>query len=59
MTDGAKVDLFLFGLLIIGINFLGMLALMIGLFVTVPLSLIAYAHEYRRLSGAVPVARRR
>ena len=59
VTDGAKVDLFLFGLLIIGINFLGMLALMIGLFVTVPLSLIAYAHVYRRLSGAVPVARRR
>jgi tetratricopeptide (TPR) repeat protein len=59
VTDGTKADLFLFGLLIVGINLLGMLALMIGLFVTLPLSLIAYAHVYRRLSGAAPVVQRR
>jgi len=58
VTDGAKVDLFLFGLLIAGINLLGMLALVVGLFVTLPLSLIAYAHVYRRLSGAAPVVQR-
>jgi tetratricopeptide (TPR) repeat protein len=58
VTDGAKVDLFLFCLLIVGINLLGMLALMVGLFVTLPLSVIAYAHVYRRPSGEAPVVQR-
>jgi hypothetical protein len=51
ITKGARMDLFLFGLVIIGINILGALALLIGLLVTVPVSMIAGAHVYRRLEA--------
>ena len=43
ITRGVKGDLFLYALLILGINILGFLALLVGLFVTVPLSLVASA----------------
>jgi uncharacterized membrane protein len=49
ITKGARMSLFLFGLLILGINFLGLLALVIGLFVTVPISMIAWAYVFRQL----------
>jgi len=56
ITMGAKWDLFLFGLLIIGINILGLLALVIGLFATIPTSMVAIAFVYRKLSAQAEVA---
>ncbi|MHB8842151.1 MAG: DUF975 family protein [Candidatus Aquicultor sp.] len=69
MTKGAKVDLFVFGLLLYVLNLVGELALLVGLFITVPMTLIALARVYRNLSantdpeataevetGATPVA---
>jgi uncharacterized membrane protein len=49
-TMGAKWDLFLFGLLLLLINIAGALCFLIGLFATVPTSMIAYAYVYRKLS---------
>jgi len=51
ITDGAKWDLFGFGLLLFGINILGALALLIGLLATIPTSMVATAYVYRRLQG--------
>ncbi|GBE40709.1 hypothetical protein BMS3Bbin09_00595 [bacterium BMS3Bbin09] len=50
-TMGAKWDLFLFGLLLGLINFAGMLVFLVGLFATIPTSMVAYAYVYRRLTG--------
>ncbi len=49
MTKGVKWNLFLFGLLLAVINILGFFALLIGLLVTVPLSMVANAYVYRKL----------
>lgn len=49
ITKGIKWDLFVFFLLLIGINLLGILGLLIGLFVTVPTTMIATAFVYRKL----------
>lgn len=50
MTDGVKWQLFGFSLALAGVNILGALALGIGLFVTIPLSSVAYFMVYRKLS---------
>ena len=50
LTKGNRGWLFLFGLASFGINMLGMLALGIGLFVTVPLTWLATADVYRQLT---------
>jgi uncharacterized membrane protein len=50
-TQDAKWQLFLFGLLIGIINIAGVLALFVGIFITFPLSLVAYAYVYRKLAG--------
>lgn len=55
ITRGAKWDLFLFLLVLTGINILGALALLIGLFVTVPLSAIAMAYAFRQLAASAEV----
>jgi len=49
MTKGVKWNLFLFGVLLGLINILGVLALLLGLLITVPLSLIANTYVYRKL----------
>ncbi|MEJ2745792.1 MAG: hypothetical protein P8123_08935 [bacterium] len=49
ITMGAKWDLFLFGLLLALINLLGALCLLIGLFATIPTTLVAGAYVYRKL----------
>ncbi len=51
MTKGNRLQLFLFGLALIGINLLGVLALFVGLLVTIPVSFLATVHLYRTLSG--------
>lgn len=50
ITKGNRKKLFLLGLSMIGINLVGLLALVIGLFVTVPVTLLASIHAYRTLS---------
>lgn len=49
ITKGHKGQLFLFTLAVIGINILGFLALLVGLLVTVPVSMLAAVHVYRTL----------
>jgi uncharacterized membrane protein len=51
ITQGAKGDLFLLGLALAGINLLGALALLIGLFATVPTAMVATAFAYRKLAA--------
>jgi len=49
ITKGAKWDLFLFNLLLGLINLLGAICLLIGLFVTIPATMVAWAFVYRKL----------
>lgn len=48
---GAKWDLFLFSVLAALLNILGLISLLIGLFITVPVILIAQAAIYKRLNA--------
>ncbi|MBE0521809.1 MAG: DUF975 family protein [Candidatus Methanoperedenaceae archaeon] len=49
LTKGALWELFVFDLLLIGINIIGLFALIVGLFVTIPLTYLANAFVYRKL----------
>jgi len=51
ITNGNKWQLFLFGLVLIGLNLLGLLALVIGILVTAPITWIAATHAYRTLAS--------
>jgi len=51
ITKGATWELSLFGALLVVINFLGFLCLGIGLFVTIPMTMIATAYVYRKLES--------
>lgn len=53
LTAGAKWDLFLFSLLAIGLNLLGVLALLVGVLVTMTITFIAMAHLYRQRTRAL------
>jgi len=50
-TKGSKWNLFLFGLILGAVNLLGVLALIVGIFITIPLSMLATAYVYRKLSA--------
>jgi uncharacterized membrane protein len=50
ITRGLGFDLFLFAMLLIGINLLGFLALGLGLFVSIPVTILAAAYVYRHLN---------
>jgi hypothetical protein len=50
ITKGHKWQLFLLFLALVGINLLGVLALVVGIFVTVPITMLAFAHAYRTLA---------
>lgn len=52
LTEGVKGRLIVFGLVLLGINLLGLLAVGIGIIVTIPLSIIAAAHIFRQLESA-------
>lgn len=52
ITYGHKWQLFLLALVIIGINVLGLLALVVGLLVSIPVSWLAVTHAYRTLQRA-------
>ncbi len=56
ITYGAKWELLLLALAFLGINLLGLLACFVGLFVSVPITIVATAYVYRRLL-ATKVAR--
>ncbi len=49
MTDGVKWDLFVLGILVTLINILGALCFGIGLFATIPTTMVAVAFVYRKL----------
>ncbi len=49
ITRGVKWDLFIFDILIGIINLLGLLCLLVGLFVTIPITMVATAFVYRKL----------
>lgn len=49
LTQTARSNLFLFGLLLAAINFLGMLALGVGIFITIPTTFVAMAWVFREL----------
>lgn len=53
ITDGHKWHLFRFAWAILGVNILGLLALGVGIFFTLPLSMLANAYVYRKLSSPV------
>ncbi len=49
MTKGHAWHLFVLGLALLGINILGILVIVIGLLITVPLSMVATAFVFRKL----------
>jgi uncharacterized membrane protein len=51
ITRGHKWQLLGFGIVLTLINLLGVLALVVGLLVSIPVSTLAFAHAYRVLSG--------
>ena len=51
LTDGVRVELFLFFAMLIGINVVGTLALLVGLLVTMPLGALATAFVFRNLQS--------
>ena len=53
LSRGARWELFLFGLLLVGVNLIGALALVVGLFASIPTSVLALVWVYRRLQRMV------
>lgn len=51
MTTGHRWQLFVLGCALVLINILGALALLVGLLVSIPVSLLAVVHAYRKLAG--------
>ncbi len=49
ITHGAKWTLFVFEMALILLNIVGFFCLLVGLLVTIPVSMIAYAYVYRKL----------
>jgi len=56
ITLGVKRNLFVFFLMLLGINLLGTLCLLIGLFATIPTTMVAAAFVYRRLLAQAEIA---
>ena len=56
VTTGVKWNLFVFFLALTGINLLGALCLLIGLFATIPTTMVAWAFVYRKLLAQAEVA---
>ncbi len=55
ITKGHKWDLFVLAILLFLLNVLGFVLLFVGLFVTIPISMLAIVHAYRTLSGQASV----
>lgn len=56
LTKGFSMNLFLYGLAVLGVILLGFLALVIGIFVAIPVTMLATAYVYRKLSNRTTVA---
>ena len=56
ITRGHRLDLFLLILSLVAINILGAIALLVGLLLTVPVSVLALVHAYRTLARAASTA---
>jgi uncharacterized membrane protein len=54
ITRGVKWDLFIFGILLGIINLMGFLCLLVGLFVTIPMTMVATVFVYRKLLPETP-----
>lgn len=54
ITRGNRWQLFGFLIVLLLLNIVGLLALVIGVLITSAVSILALAHVYRRLDGAVP-----
>jgi uncharacterized membrane protein len=54
LTEGVRMRLLLFGLVFIGLNLLGVAACFVGLFVSIPVTMMASAYIYRRLEQQTP-----
>ncbi len=53
MTRGQRGKIFLFGFAAVGVLFLGLLALVVGMFVALPIVVVAFATIYVRITGNV------
>ena len=53
MTAGNKGNLFLLGLILALINIAGAICLLVGLFATIPTTMLAIVYVYRKLLGEV------
>lgn len=49
ITRGHRMNIFLFVLMLVVLNILGALAFMVGLLVTIPISLLAFVHVYKHI----------
>lgn len=56
ITRGVKLDLFFFGLLLTLINLLGTICLFVGLFASIPTTMVANAFVYRKLLNQVEIS---
>lgn len=54
LTRGHVISLLLFYIVIVGINIAGMLALGVGIFVTIPISSLMMGYVFRQLQGPPP-----
>jgi uncharacterized membrane protein len=54
ITKGARWDLFVFGIIILAINVAGFICFGIGALITLPITQLAFASVYRKLSPATP-----
>ncbi len=53
-TKGYKPSLLVLYIYLMSLNLLGVVALFVGLFVTIPITILTFAWVYRRLSGLIP-----
>jgi hypothetical protein len=51
ITDGAKLDLFLFGWILAGIVLLGIFCMCVGIFAALPTAMVAHAWVFRQLNA--------
>lgn len=51
ITNGQWWNLFVFTLLVIAVNIVGFIALIVGLLVSVPVSMLAMVHVFKKLTG--------
>lgn len=49
LTRGVKFELFIFNMMVLGINLLGIFALFVGVLITIPVTMVASAFVYRKL----------